>query len=153
VVYGFNIIAEQKMFVLTDNHANYQILDYKNINAPGNTRYLIVNESYSSKINDMGEPFPYIKTMQKIIFDDLSMREAEILVLGAGGFTLSVGDKRQNHFTYVDIDDRIKQVVEPQFLEKINGQLIATDARHYIKATQKKYAVIVVDAYSNITSI
>lgn len=153
VVYSFNIVAEQQMFVLTDNHANYQILDYKNINAPGNTRYLIVNESYSSKIDDNGEPFPYVKVMQKIILDDLKMREAEILVLGAGGFTLSAGDTKTNHFTYVDIDDRIQQVVEPQFLKKINGELIAADARHYIKATQKKYDVIVVDAYSNITSI
>ncbi len=153
VVYSLNIIVEHNWFVLTNNYGNYQILSSKNSSITDDTKFLVINESYSSKTNDENEPFPYIQVMQKIILDDLKLYNKDILVLGAGGFTLSLNDVANNHYTYVDIDEQIKKVVQPAFLEKINGTLIADDARHYINTTQKKYDVIVLDVYSNINSI
>lgn len=153
LIYGINIIAENRNFLLTNNYANYQILSHKNSVIQDDTKYLVINESFSSMINNDGAPFPYIEQMQKIMFDDLKLRNADILVLGAGGFTLSMNDVGSNRYTYVDIDDQIKKIVVPEFLAKINGSLIADDARHHLISTDKKYDVIVLDVFSNITSI
>ena len=77
------------------------------------------NNSYSSFINDKKETFPYIEFIKRILFKDLELHDAQILVLGAGGFTLSAEEAHSNYFTYVDIDPKIKSIVEKNFLEKI----------------------------------
>jgi len=147
-VYFININIESSQFILTNSHANYQILNHQNASLPENAKILVINDTLSSYTNHKNA-FPYIEMMAKIIFDDLKSIHAQILVLGAGGFTLSQNNTGQNHFTYVDIDDQIKKVLIPGFISKMKDQLVIDDARHYLITHDKKYDIIVVDVYSD----
>jgi Spermidine synthase len=76
-----------------------------------------------------------------------------VLVLGAGGFTLSHREPL-NHYTYVDIDPAVKEIAERDFLrEPIRGEFVVADARAYVRDTALRYDVVVVDVYSALTSI
>ena len=147
-VFILNVKMEQANFVMTNNYANYQIL-----NSVSNEKILVINNLYSSRLDQHNKGFPYIERIKKILFQDMKLANAEILVLGAGGFTLSAENSFGNHFTYVDIDSHIKNVAMPRFIRQINGEFIADDARHYLQISNKKYDVIIVDAYSNLKAL
>lgn len=153
MVYLFNIRVENKLFILTNNYANYQILDSKNSNLSKGEKILSINNSYSSYINEANKGFKYIETIKKILFNDMKLNNANILVLGAGGFTLSAENTYGNHFTYVDIDKEIKNVTIPQFLAELKDDLIIDDARHYIHSTKNQFQVIIVDTFTNNRTI
>jgi len=114
-----------------------------------------VNNQVASVI-DRSEPpayARYIQHMRRILLEDLAFRDRDILVLGAGGFTLSHREE-SNRYTYVDIDPAIRRIAEADFLhEPIRGEFIAADARRYVAETTKRYDAIVVDVYSSRTSI
>jgi hypothetical protein len=85
--------------------------------------------------------------------DDLRFSDRDILVLGAGGFTLSHREPL-NRYTYVDIDPAIRAIAERDFLrEPARGEFIATDARRFVIDTTRRFDAIVVDVYSARTSI
>lgn len=84
---------------------------------------------------------------------DLNLHQADILVLGAGGFSLSAERTNGNRITYVDIDSQIKKMTIPNFIDKINGALIIDDARHFLKSNNRNYQAIVLDAYSDVKAI
>lgn len=155
-IFYLNVVNEYKKFKLTDTYANYSILTHENSPAlisNQSGKVLVINEGYNSYIDQNKNTFPYIDAISKIIFDDLQFRNSNILVLGAGGFTLSQNDAGLNHFTYVDIDSQLKKVVEPDFIPVIKDTLIIDDARHFLTKNNKKYDVIVIDVYSHIQSI
>lgn len=147
ISYAMNIHIEKRFFVLTDNYANYQIQNKET------SKVLIINDTLSSSINTKQAAFPYIEAIKKIIFSDLKIQNADILVLGAGGFTLSAQQTQHNRFTYVDIDKKISQVVFPHFLKHANSQFIADDARHYLQTTDITYSVIINDVYNDTKAI
>lgn len=152
-IYTLNNSIENILFELTNNYANYQILDDSNAKLKKGEKILSVNSSSSSFINDHNEGFPYIEMIKKIIFKQLQLRNADILVLGAGGFTLSTESIYGNRLTYVDIDKQIKAVAIPRFVKQLNGNLVVDDARHYLHTSKKQYQAIITDAYSNFRSI
>jgi len=121
--------------------------------APG--RVFMVNEQRASML-DAGVPArraPYIERMHRMIVDELQLKGKQVLVLGAGGFTLSAGDTT-NHYTYVDIDPNIRAVAERDFLkDPINGDFIVDDARRFVAQTDRHFDAIVVDVYSSHASI
>jgi len=149
-VYLFNIDFEKETFLTTNHYANYQLIQDK---SDDNSKILMLNQSVSSKLNSNNEALPYIELIKKILFQDLALIDKDILVLGAGGFTLSANLNHQNRFTYIDIDQQIKEIVQNHFLKDIQGQFIAEDARHYLQKNQKFYDVIVSDVYSNARTI
>lgn len=153
LIYYINIVFEKKVFVLTNNYANYQIMDDKNYPLREGERILSINNSLSSFTDKNNKAFQYIETIKNILFNDMKLRNANILVLGAGGFTLSAEDTFQNQFTYVDIDKNIKEAAIPQFISHMNGTLVADDARHYIHTTKNRFTAIVVDTFSNTRTI
>lgn len=153
VIYAMNVSFEKSTFKLTNTYANYSILTSKTSSIREDEKYLIINGVFNSYTNKRGEVFPYVEMIAKVIYDDLQLVNADILVLGAGGFTLSQNDAGGNHFTYVDIDSQIKQVVVPDFIPVIKDNLVIDDARHYLVSTDKKFAVIVVDTYSSLHAI
>lgn len=116
---------------------------------------LWINNSLASLI-DRSEPprhTRYIERLRRLLREDLPAREHEILVLGAGGFTLSQGDTR-NRFTYVDIDPAIREIAERDYLHApVVGEFVAADARRYVATSARKFDVVVVDVYSSGTSI
>ncbi|MBN8443096.1 MAG: fused MFS/spermidine synthase [Thauera sp.] len=114
-----------------------------------------VNNSLASLL-DASEPpryTRYIERLRNVLLDEMAYRDRRILVLGAGGFTLSHREPL-NDYTYVDIDPAIRELAEREFLrEPVRGRFVAADARRYIADTAERYDAIVVDAYSALTSV
>ena len=148
---GFN---HQHLVTADTAYAEYLIGD---VELPGqnNPRAFWVNKSTASLIDDSQPPnyTRYIKHLRQILLDDLGFKDKDILVLGAGGFTLS-HQEPLNHYTYVDIDPAIKDIAEKHFLRQpARGEFIADDARRYIATTERRFDAVVVDVYSSHTSI
>jgi predicted membrane-bound spermidine synthase len=118
-------------------------------------RVFLVNNQQASLL-DASEPpkrSPYIERMQRLLLDELGFSGKQVLVLGAGGFTLSVGDT-SNRYTYVDIDPHIRSVAERQFIRgPINGRFVAEDARRFVARTQERFDAVVVDVYTSSNAI
>ncbi|WP_226472685.1 fused MFS/spermidine synthase [Dechloromonas denitrificans] len=128
-----------------------------NVDLPGqqNPRALWVNKSVASLLDDSQPPnyTRYIKHLRQILLDDLGFKDKEILVLGAGGFTLSHREPL-NRYTYVDIDPAIKEIAERHFLhEPARGEFIVDDARRFVAISERRFDAVVVDVYSSHTSI
>ena len=114
-----------------------------------------VNNSVSSLIDESRPPqyARYIRRMRQILLDELAFNGREVLVLGAGGFTLS-HDEPRNRYTYVDIDPAIRGLAEQHFLKgEARGEFIVDDARSYVKRTDRRFDALVVDVYSARMSI
>ena len=114
-----------------------------------------VNSSTASLISDGSPPryARYIDYLRQTLLKDLKLKDSDILVLGAGGFTLSHREPL-NRYTFVDIDPKIQTIAEQQFLhEPIRGQFIVDDARHFVTSTAKhssdRFNAVVVDVYSS----
>ena len=74
-----------------------------------------------------------------------------ILILGAGGFTLGRDDNR-NTYTYVDVDKALLSLSEKYFLkEKLssNKKFEVQDANQFLKEDKTKYDLIILDTYSS----
>ena len=116
---------------------------------------LWINNSLASLL-DRSEPprhTRYIERLRRLLREDLPARAHDVLVLGAGGFTLSQGDTR-HRYTYVDIDPAIREIAERDYLrEPAVGEFVAADARRYVATSTRKFDVVVVDVYSAGTSI
>ena len=148
---GFNY---QHLATADTAYAEYLIGD---VELPGqnNPRAFWVNKSTASLIDDSQPPnyTRYIKHLRQILLDDLGFKDKDILVLGAGGFTLS-HQEPLNRYTYVDIDPAIRAIAEKHFLRQpARGEFIADDARRYIATTERRFDAVVVDVYSSQTSI
>ena len=114
-----------------------------------------INNSPAS-ILDAGKPpryARYIRRLRGLLLDELGFRGRSVLVLGAGGFTLSHREPL-NHYVYVDIDPAVKEIAERDFLrEPVRGEFVAADARAHLRATAARHDAVVVDVYSALTSI
>jgi spermidine synthase len=151
VASGFNY---QHLVTADTAYAEYLIGDVE-LAGQNNPRAFWVNKSTASLIDDSQPPnyTRYIKHLRQILLDDLSFKDKDILVLGAGGFTLS-HQEPLNRYTYVDIDPAIKEIAEKHFLRQpARGEFIADDARRYIATTERRFDAVVVDVYSSHTSI
>lgn len=118
-------------------------------------RVFRVNSSTASLLADGNPPryARYIDYLRRTLLKDLHFEARDILVLGAGGFTLSHREP-SNRYTYVDIDPAIRTIAEQQFLrEPIRGHFVVDDARHFVaKAaddSSQRYDAVVVDVYSS----
>lgn len=122
----------------------------------GDWDYLVVNGSSASRINSQGEGHDYIEAMKQQILEMHEQRGANrVLVLGAGGFTLTAGSELSGlDVTFVDVDHALKSVSETHFLKKsIQGRFVVSDARVFLKEDFGGWDVIVVDVYSHQTQI
>lgn len=148
-VYFVNVGVEKSFFVKTNNYADYQII--KDISYNGQKANLFnINNSPSSLLTENNKGFVYIELIKRILFQDLQLRDKNILVLGAGGFTLSAENTYGNHFVYVDIDTDIANIAtEGGFISHIKGQFIGQDARQFLLSTKNKFDAVVSDVYSN----
>lgn len=127
------------------------------VELPGqiNPRAFWVNKSTASLIDDSDPPnyTRYIKHLRRILLDDLGFRDKDILVLGAGGFTLSQHETL-NRYTYVDIDPAIREIAEKHFLqEAVTSEFIVDDARRFVASTPRQFDAVVVDVFSSHTAI
>lgn len=140
--------------VLDTAYADYAVTSVS-LSEHTNPRAFFVNNSLASLMDD-SEPTRYARYVQHlrhILLEELAFTDKDVLVLGAGGFTLSHREP-VNRYTFVDIDPKIRDIAEQRFLKApIRGEFIVDDARRYVKSTDKHYAAVVVDVFSSHTSI
>ncbi len=117
------------------------------------SKHITLNGNSSSKITKDGKPHEYLVFIEKHFIDptldDDAIKPINILVIGAGGFTLGMHDTK-NHYDFLDIDGSLKDVSEKFFLpEKLtpNREFIPMEARAFMAKTDKKYDLIILDAY------
>lgn len=114
------------------------------------TKILMVNNTMSSLLSSGPEKkFPYITYAEEnfIVPATAQGKMLEILILGAGGFTLGLEDPVHN-YTYVDVDPAMRRVAEEHFLEQKllpNKTFVGMPARAFLSATDKKYDIIFMD--------
>ena len=140
--------------VLDTAYADYEV---RPVELPGQTnpRGFMVNHSLASLMDDSDPPHyaRYLQRLRQILLDELALADSDILVLGAGGFTLSHREPA-NRYTYVDIDPAIRTLAERHFLNSpIRGSFVVDDARRFVRTTTQRFAAVVVDVYSSHTSI
>lgn len=140
--------------VLDTVYADYTI---KPIQRPEllNPRGFLINNSLASLMDNSQPPkyALYVQHLRHIILDELGLVGGDILVLGAGGFTLS-HQEQTNRYTFVDIDPKIREIAEQRFLkEPIRGNFIVDDARRFVRTTDQRFDAVVVDVFSSHTSI
>lgn len=135
-------------------YADYQVAPV-DLPTQRNPRAFWVNNSLASLLDDSEPPnyTRYIAHLRHILLNELAYRDKDILVLGAGGFTLSHREPL-NHYTYVDIDPAIKTIAEREFLHQpALGEFIADDARRFVASSERRFDAVVVDVFSSHTSI
>ncbi len=135
-------------------YADYQV---ETVSRDGmqSPRAFRVNNQVASVIDSSEPPVYalYVRHLRRILLQDLAYRDRDILVLGAGGFTLSHREPA-NRYTYVDIDPAIRAIAERDFLrEPARGEFVAADARRFVVETNRRFDAVVVDVYSARTSI
>ncbi len=147
--------ANQRLWVVGETaYATYAV-EPVTVSGTLDARAFKVNNSLSSLL-DRSEPpvyARYIRRLRQILLDELKFNERDVLVLGAGGFTLS-HDEPRNRYTYVDIDPAIRALAERHFLKgTARGEFIAEDARRFVLDTARRFDAVVVDVYSARMSI
>jgi spermidine synthase len=151
-IYIINIHLESKVFVKTNEYANYQILDFQDPEH-GKGKILSSNESASSFLRADKSSLWYVEEIKKVLFKDMALTDKDILILGSGGFTITAQGDYGNRVVYNDIDGEIEQIALNGFIDKVNGEFVVDDARRLLRETKKKYDVIISDAYTNRISV
>lgn len=140
--------------VIDTAYASYSVVPVQ-LDGAINPRAFKSNNSIASLIDESTPPHyaRYVSHIRRVLLEDFGFRGQEILVLGAGGFTLSHRET-ENRYTYVDIDPAIRAIAEKNFLgETARGEFIVDDARHFVASTDRRFVAAVVDVYSSHTSI
>lgn len=142
--------------IVSDNQYNLiRIID----DIPHGTKTFSVNRSASSRISkDPKYRFPHAAYIEDNLITPISQntgKPLDILIFGAGGFTIGMHDK-VNNYTFVDIDPDLKNVAEKYFLpEKLssNKRFIASSARAFVRGHNKKYDIIIIDVFTNLMAV
>jgi MFS family permease len=107
---------------------------------------------YTQRPNEL--PFWYTRQIVQSVAE-VSTKQ-NILVLGGGAFTIPEYLARQypkSAIDVVEIDPSLKDIAKKYFDYQSLGNIHAVDgdARTYINTTEKKYDVVVVDVYSDVS--
>lgn len=119
--------------------------------------HMFLNNNFSSMMAKNGRRHAYIEFMERVGIQPImrSNPPKDILIIGAGGFTIGHRD-RTNLYDFVDIDSSLQRLAEEHLLkEKLsdNKTFHPVPARAHLMQTDKKYDVIVLDAYLGSMSI
>lgn len=151
LAYMLNVDYERNNLLLTNAYNNYKVMDIHE------GKMFVLNESAASAVFNDESNWAYLNEIKSMMFNEneLAMKDKDVLILGAGGFTLSHGSNiPKNNFVYVDIDPDMQKVAERDFLKApINGVFVAEDARVYVKKTEERFDAVLVDLFSNKTSV
>ncbi len=127
----------------------YNTIEVWNLNGE---RHLYINGNGSSKYTNDGRKYRYVEFIEHVAINPIlnqGLPPKNILVLGAGAFTLGANDTH-NQYDFVDIDESLKDIAEKHILKRPTGPNVTfhpMPARAYLAQTDKKYDVIVLDAY------
>ncbi|MBI4030409.1 MAG: fused MFS/spermidine synthase [Proteobacteria bacterium] len=123
-------------------------------------RSMRLNRTFAAAVQDyVAAPIvPYAAYIEQNFIRPLynpDARPRDILILGAGGFTVGRFDDL-NNYTFVDIDDDLKEIAEDIFLKEDigpNKQFVPMEARAFLNQTREKYDLIVLDLYRDPVSV
>lgn len=152
VVFAFNRDSIFERFDIVE-YNRYNVIAVTD-NPEENSRMLRLNHSASSKYSsDPTKRFMYIQYIEnQFIKPYQGDKPLEILVLGAGGFTLGIDDDT-NQYTFVDIDPDLLSISEKYFLQQKlgpNKSFVPEPARAFLRADDKQYDLIVADTFSSV---
>lgn len=149
--------AAMARFHIVGNN-KYNLVQIKDVQG-GQVRELLLNRTLASGMDKYGEApvvryAAYIENnFLKPMYDE-EKPPRDVLVLGAGGFTIGRFDDR-NNYIYVDIDKDLKDVAENLFLEEKlgpNKKFVPMEARAFLNQTRDKFDLIVLDLYRDPVS-
>ena len=116
------------------------------------SRILFMNQLPMSIMDDNGNTAMYAQAINTMFINTLPNDVPQnILVLGAGGFSVGLHDTF-NSYTYVDVEPTLKDISEKYFLKyelTPNKKFVVQDASQFLKNTNEQYDLILVDVYSN----
>jgi spermidine synthase len=120
-------------------------------------RILKINNKHSARLNDKGEKAHYIEFIENIAIPPInhSTPPRDILILGAGGFTIGFEDTH-NNYDFVDIDNDLKDIAEKYILKQKldnNKTFHAEPARAFLRRSKKQYDLIALDIFLHETTI
>lgn len=139
----------KKMHVVHNNQYNV-IRVYDSPDGQGRIMSLNHNQDsrYSPETNLKHDYVNFIET-QYIYSRDLDEEPLKVLVIGAGGFTIGLGDDI-NDYQFIDIDPSLKDVAEKDFLQQQlgpNKHFEPISAESFLIRDKKQYDLIILDAY------
>ncbi len=152
----FSLLANSGMLLRSQGVVSNNLYNIIAVKDHKDGKVMLMNNNYSSFINEKGDKFPIIEYVEDTLLSPLipegygtkaSVRD--ILAIGAGGFSFGLEDEH-NHYDYVDIDGSLKKVAEEHFLkEKLgkNKEFHPLPVRAFLSATEEKYDLILLDAY------
>lgn len=116
-----------------------------------------INHNYDSGLSANGARHPYVEFIEEHFIWSLpsDAPPMNILVIGAGGFTLGLDDDI-NNYDFIDIDGKLKDLAEKYFLpEKLgpNKKFYPVAAESFILQGDTKYDMIILDAFQGALSI
>ena len=148
-------------FIFTLSLSSLHYYDYKNnysntkVTTSSNINYLSINNSNSSSYNPTtnNSTFEYAHRLQSILNTQFPSPQ-DVLIIGAGGFTISLKNKHHN-YTYVDIDKDLKSLAESKLIKQpITGTFVPKGIRNYLTShPDKTFDIIILDAFSSVFSI
>jgi len=120
-------------------------------------RHLILNNNGSSMFTEKGRKHKYVEYIETTAIKPImnTVPKKDILVIGAGAFTLGIDDTL-NNYDYIDIDSKLKEISEKHILKAPLGDnktFHPTPARAFLTQTEKHYDLIVIDAYLGALSL
>ncbi len=136
-----------KTFDIVENNQYNTIIVYEE----DGERHLVMNNNGSSMYSEDGRKHDYVEFIEKIAITPILNAEEpkDILVIGAGAFTLGFEDTT-NNYDFLDIDKSLKRISEEYILQsKLTDNKVfhPIPARAFLTQSTKAYDLIVLDAY------
>ncbi|MCL2737792.1 MAG: fused MFS/spermidine synthase [Alphaproteobacteria bacterium] len=115
-------------------------------------RYLLVDKAIHSVISLDGTAHAeYANFINRYFIHSIPQNIVkDILILGAGGFTIGHGDLR-NNYVFVDINPALQRASEEHFLFHElppNNRFVVRDAGAFLRTTDEKFDLVVMDVFS-----
>ncbi len=140
--------AQLAKFNIVENNQYNNVAVFKD--KMGN-RNISINNNADSRLGPDGRKHEYLEFIERVAIDPIRSGPAprEILVVGSGGFTFGHEDA-YNHYDFIDIDKSLLGISEEYILReklKPNKTFHPVEARAYLNNTDKKYDIILLDAF------
>ncbi len=146
-------VMKKSNIVQSNNYHTIQITENKN-----GKRLMKLNGHYSAGLNkNESLPFGYMKFFENNFIRPIQNKGEvkSILVIGSGGFTLGLQDKK-NNYAFVDIDGDLKDISEQYFLKQKLGEnkkFHVIPARGFLQqaiSKNQKYDLIIIDTFLGV---
>lgn len=149
-----NEVMKTLHIVKNNKYSTIMVIEIEDDN---NAPHLFINNNDSSMYSETGRKHEYIEFGERIVIESIpkNAQPKDILIIGAGGFTFGHNDLK-NNYIYIDIDKDLKEISEKYLLkEKLqdNKTFYPIPARAYLARTDKKFDIILLDAYLGGLSI